>query len=337
MNWFETLTGFPEQSPEQVRKNITIDGTVLTSQANGKKFTCGRLETPSLSELRNLVQTSSPRPGKLSLREIKGNIQKFHTDPANANAFFQVASQFNLLEMVSPDVTPEEGIGIYENDFTQGPACAIAAGAGTLYRNYFAPVNGQIGQSVDNQIDCLADLGSALGNTDGHLWKMENGYVLPAQGSLTEIASHLQSLSEPDRDELRQRLRIGIQWDTAVTLDNAQHLVSQAYCSALPVAYSFHASQLWANFAKLILEASYEATICAAILNANKTGNNQLFLTLLGGGAFGNETTWIMKAIHRALVLYQHVDLDVAIVSYRSSNPDIQALISQYEISARNS
>jgi hypothetical protein len=38
-----------------------------------------------------------------------------------------------------------------------------------------------------------------------------------------------------------------------------------------------------------------------------------------------------MQAIHRALVLYRHVDLDVAIVSYRSSNPDIQVLINQYE------
>ncbi len=49
---------------------------------------------------------------------------------------FQVASQFNLLEMISPNVTPDDGIGIYENDPTQGPACAIACGAGTIYRNY---------------------------------------------------------------------------------------------------------------------------------------------------------------------------------------------------------
>jgi hypothetical protein len=336
MNWFEILTGFPEQSPQQVRKNIAIDGPELTSQINGKKLICGHLETPSLAELRQQVQTLSPQPGQLSLREITANVQKLHTDPANANALFQVASQFNLLEMVSPDVTPEEGIGIYENDFTQGPACAIAAGAGTIYRNYFAPVNGQLGQSADNQIDCLSDLGAALGNTDGHLWKMENGYVLPSQSSLVEISNHLGELSESDRDDLRQRLRIGIQWNTAVTLDNAQHLVSQAYGSALPVAYSFYPSHLWADFAKLVLEASYEATICAAILNSRKTGNNQLFLTLLGGGAFGNETPWIMQAIHRALVLYRHVDLDVAIVSYRSSNPDIQALVKRYETSARD-
>jgi hypothetical protein len=332
MNWFETLTGFPEQLPQQVRQNITINGTVLTSQRNGKKLICGHLETPSLADLKKRVQTSGHHPsGKLSLCEITADVQKLHTDPTNANALFQVASQFNLLEMVSPNVTPEQGIGIYEDDFTQGPACAIAAGAGTIYRNYFAPTNGQIGQSADNQIDCLADLGLALGNTDGHLWEMKNGYVVPSQSSLIEISKQLQDLNETDRDELRQQLRIGIQWDTQVTLDDAQHRVSQAYCSALPVAYSFYPSELWADFAKLILEVSYEATFCAAILNANKTGNNQLFLTLLGGGAFGNETPWIMKAISRALSLYQHVDLDVAIVSYGSSNRNIQTLIKQYE------
>jgi len=56
-----------------------------------------------------------------------------HADSANAGAIFQVASQFNLLEMVSDNVTPEQGVTRYERDATQGPACAIAAGAGTIY------------------------------------------------------------------------------------------------------------------------------------------------------------------------------------------------------------
>jgi transposase len=50
--------------------------------------------------------------------------------------------QFNLLEMTSPSVSPEHGVTRYQDDHTQGPACAIAAGAATIYRNYFAPVGG---------------------------------------------------------------------------------------------------------------------------------------------------------------------------------------------------
>ena len=141
------------------------------------------------------------------------DVQDLHIDAANAGALFQVASQFNLLEMVSPGVTPEQGVGIYENDRTQGPACAIAAGAGTIYRNYFAPTNGQIGQSEENQLDCLTDLGEALGNSGNRLWKMRNGYALPSQSGLLEITERLKACSESEIEKLRLLLRIGIQWN----------------------------------------------------------------------------------------------------------------------------
>jgi hypothetical protein len=329
MTWFETLTGFPEESPQQVRENITVDGQTLSSHGNGKVFVFGQLETPSLAELRERVRASEPKSGKISVREVVANVQHLHTKVSNAGSLFQVASQFNLLEMVSPNYTPEDGVGVYENDHTQGPACAIAAGAGTIYRNYFAIVNGQTGQSANNQIDCLADMGAALGNTESRLWEMRNGYALASQSGLVEIAHRLEHSSESELDTLRQLLRIGIQWNTQVTLDDSGHTVSQAYCSALPVSYSRHPSHLWAAFARLILEAAYEATICAAILNAMRHGNNRLFLTLLGGGAFGNEAAWIVGGIQRALTLHKDVELDVAIVSYGSPNPYIQQLVNQ--------
>jgi hypothetical protein len=230
---------------------------------------------------------------------------------------------------VSPSVIPEDGIGIYEDDHTQGPACAIAAGAGTIYRNYFATVNGNTGQSAGNQIDCLADIGAALGNSENRLWEMRNGYALASQSGLFEISSRLRAADESELDGWRQLLRIGIQWNTQVTLNDSKHLVSQAYCSALPVAYCHYASSLWADFARLVLEASYEATICAAILNSMRNGDNRLFLTLVGGGAFGNETNWIIGGIQRALKLYRQAELDVAIVSYGSSKESVQQLVSQ--------
>jgi hypothetical protein len=330
MMWFEKLTGFPEESIQQIQKNITVDSETLKSQVNGKTMVYGRLETPSLAELRERARSSNYKTGKISLREIVANVQDLHVDSINSDALFQVASQFNLLEMVSPTVTPEMGVGIYDFDPTQGPACAIAAGAGTIYRNYFAPVNGRIGQSENNQIDCLADLGAALGNTKNYLWEMKNGYALASYDGLLEISRRLESASASELDELRQLLRIGIQWRTQVTLNGSMHLVSQAYCSALPVAYSEHSASLWQRFARLVLEASYEATICVAILNSTQNGSNKLFLTLLGGGAFGNETQWIISSIQRTLDLYKHVDLDVSIVSYHSSNQYVRKLVDRY-------
>ena len=265
--------------------------------------------------------------GKISVREVVANVQHLHTNESNAGSLFQVASQFNLLEMVSPSVTPERGVGIYENDRTQGPACAIAAGAGTIYRNYFAIVNGQTGQSAKNQIDCLADIGAALGNSESRLWEMRNGYALASQSGFVEISNRLRASSESELDGLRQLLRIGIQWNTQVTLNDSKHLSHKSIAppcqSPIPIIPRIY----WAEFARLVLEASYEATICTAILNSIRNGNNRVFLTLLGGGAFGNETDWIIGGLQRALNLYRNADLDVAIVSYGSSKPYVQDLV----------
>ncbi len=329
MTWFEALTGFCERSPSHVRQNITVHGEVLTSRANARSMVFGRLETPSLGDLRQRVGSAHPAGGKMTVRELVADARALHRDVGNAGALFQVASQFNLLEMASPDVTPEQGIGIYESDPTQGPACAIAAGAGTIYRNYFAPVNGQTGQAEGNQIDCLADLGNALGNAGNRLWQMRNGYALASRGGLDAISNRIRRSSEDELDELRKLLRIGIQWGAQVTLDECTHTVSQAYCSALPVAYGGHPAECWTDFARLVLDAAYEATICAAIVNSRSTGSNRAFLTLLGGGAFGNERRWIVQSIGRALRLYGAWDIDVAIVSHRASNADVRQLVGQ--------
>ncbi|MCZ7552509.1 MAG: hypothetical protein M5U05_07985 [Anaerolineales bacterium] len=104
--WFENLTGFSEKSPQQVRTNLSLDGNVLKSLVNGNEFVCGELETPSLSELRERVEASGYEAGRILVREVVANVQQLHTEVSNAGSLFQVASQFNLLEMVSPDVTP---------------------------------------------------------------------------------------------------------------------------------------------------------------------------------------------------------------------------------------
>ncbi|MCK5872826.1 MAG: hypothetical protein KAG26_08370, partial [Methylococcales bacterium] len=127
--WFEKLTGFREKSPKHVRSNMSVQGDVLKSHVNGREFICGFLEMPTLHELRKRVFESQKPPEKILLKEIVADVQQLHTEHSNIKAVFQVASQFNLLEMVSPNVTPEEGVDGYEHDGTQGPACAIAAGA----------------------------------------------------------------------------------------------------------------------------------------------------------------------------------------------------------------
>jgi hypothetical protein len=279
--WLKNLTGFDE-SKEAIQKNITIKEGKLKSLVNGKEYHYGTLETPSLKELRERVENSNTKKGKLKLKAIQTDAKALHLDKNNKNALFQVASQFNLLEMVGANVTPEMGIERYEHDHTQGPICAICAGAGTIYRNYFVELNGQVGQSASKQIDCLADMGEALGNENNALWEMRNGYALLKEDGLYAINRLLESMNEDETDEFREKLRIGLMWDTQVTLDECIHRVSQAYCSALPISYVGFASELWKPFSSLVLEASYEATICAGILN----GDERIYLTLVGGWCF---------------------------------------------------
>jgi hypothetical protein len=326
-NWFERLFGFPETNRERVQRELEVHGTRLRAKGSGTSWVCGELEIASLADLRDRVRglEVAGRRG-LTMSELVGDAKALHADPAAVGATFQVASQFNLLEMVSPAVTPEQGITIYESDPTQGPACAMACAAGTLYRNYFVELDGQLGQTAGQQIDCLAAIGEQLENADNRLWRMRNGYALPTLAGLSEINERLRKMSDLDLDQLRSHLRIGLQWDTQVTLVGCEHVVTQAYCSALPVAYSGLPASTWERFARLILEAAYEATWAAAILNAEKTGNRTLYLTLLGGGAFGNDPRWILDAIHHAATRFRAFDLDVRIVSYRRSNPAIRDL-----------
>jgi hypothetical protein len=326
-NWFEQIFGFTESGRESVHSEVVVDGTNLRSKKTDAVWICGKLEIVSLADLRERVRELTPnRSNAMKVSELIGDAKALHADFKASGAFFQVASQFNLLEMVSPIVTPEQGITIYESDPTQGPACAVACAAGTLYRNYFVELDGQIGQTVSKQVDCLSAIGKSLGNVNSRLWEMKNGYALPSPDGLKEVHSKLSTISESKLDELRGELKIGLQWNTQVTLGDCEHLVTQAYCSALPVAYSRLPSRSWEMFARLILEAAYEASFAASVMNASKTGNKSVYLTLLGGGAFGNDQEWILDAIRRAAKLYNRFDLDVKIVSFRHSNPAIRRL-----------
>ena len=215
--WFETLTGFEEKSPEQVRAKLEVNGRVIKSLVNGKSYHFGRLSIPSLAELRESSKLASFND-RIKVSEVVGDVQLFHLDQSNTGALFQAASQFNLLEMVGPYVTPEEGVGIYENDRTQGPACAIACGAGTIYRNYFARVNGQTGQSENHQIGCLKDLGNALKQEGKIPWNMRNGYALATREELKSISEQIGRSAPEAYESLKGLLRIGIQWDTEVTI-----------------------------------------------------------------------------------------------------------------------
>jgi len=336
MDWFEHLTGFREMNYHETRTRLAVEGRELVSRVSGQRHGIGELELASLKDLRERARGINHATGRLRVRVVQGDVRRMLHDPGHAGSLFQVASQFNLLEMTGPDITPEHGVTRYQHDRTQGPACAIAAGAATVYRNYFVPVGDGFGQTRERQLDGLAEVGcalaSALGRPVDDLWIMRNGYALCSAEGITAIDAHLRAADEATIDALRGLLRIGLHWQVEVTEapGPVRPTVSQAFCSALPVSYTRIGAAPWAAFARLILEAAYEATLLAGVLHAQRGGSNVVLLTSLGGGAFGNDERWIDAALRRALGRTVDCDLDVRLVSYGTPSPAFLALAKQF-------
>ena len=95
------------------------------------------------------------------------------------------------------------------------------------------------------------------------------------------IAELLRDIGPKQADALAGKLHIGIHRDVEVTdapgAPGPQ--VNQAFCSALPVAYGRVPQQHWAAFARLVLDAAYEATMLEAVINARRGAANIVLLT----------------------------------------------------------
>jgi hypothetical protein len=156
---------------------------------------------------------------------VTADVRALQAQPEARGALFQVASQFNLLEMTSPDVTPEHGVAIYQHDPTQGPACAVAAGPGTIYRNDFADTGAGLGPTGERQVDTLRDLARAL-FPEGV--PMRNGDALPSRETLDRVTAVIEASDPGKRDRLLGLLRIGLHREVEVTAGGAHRVPDAA-------------------------------------------------------------------------------------------------------------
>lgn len=300
-SWFEKVFGFQESlySYHEIKNgifkcNVTDGGSIQLITQCGGSLHVGRFDSPRVCDLRAAVKVTSNTDPATFTDIAVGTIAELIQDPENSGAVFQVASQFNALEMTCPSVSPAHGITMYVNDNTQGPACAIACPAATAWRSYFL-------NDVHNQFDMLKD---ATPNGPNKKWEMKNGYLMPLVKSL-------------GRDDIvYENIRVAVHWDAQVL--PVGHKVCQVFSSAVPVSYMRHIipdARDIEPFAQRVLDAMYDAVMAVAAIVASKSNKRtKLFLTAIGGGVFQNDPRWILSAVAKAFERYKCHPIDVYMV-----------------------
>ena len=216
--------------------------------------------------------------------------------------------------MTGPSITPDKGITGYEWDHTQGPACALSCPAATLYRNYFLGHDPSLKETY--QVNLLEGVDNLLKNEENKYWYIQNGYC-KAHVNFGKLRPFLEE-NKQIHAEIVENLKIGIHWETEVS--DRKHRVCQVFCSALPISYNRQRDEEWEIFAKLVLEGYYKGCLLVGAISALEKNKMKVkvYLTMLGGGAFGNPEWWIKEAIEKSLGVVDRNLVEVVLVKFGS-------------------
>ena len=263
----------------------------------------GAFKLLSLRALDDMIR-ACPQPGTGTFNVIIGEVGELQIKPENYDAVFQVASNFNVLEVASPYDWPNR-LENYIYDQTQGPCAAIGAAPALIWRRYFSMLNGAE-QTRDNQINLLCNI--PLGNY------VTNGYLKLSEFELDQLCC---VTCKAYRD-----MQVG--WHANVLVTHWAHRTESGVLSVKHFPYSqqrinqvfFAALDLAGTnagvgqdpdtllLAKSLLSAAYEGTFKAAIAH----GKTKVFITLMGCGVFGNCADWVAEVLincmHPLIIAY---------------------------------
>jgi len=327
----ETIDSDSKTPYQALHNNFSYnsDTTTLTSKPNGLKFKCGDFCIRNVTQLtcsKSLdINTSSIKLEHIVVNDLKTLYTKF------PDSVFQVASQFNCLEFPDPYTVPENGVSQYEYDGTQGPTSALICLPATVYRHFYVPLKLKIGQTTNNQINNLNAVELLLNNATEKYFTVKNGYVDATDGSLNRLNKYLNNNPLLVK-EIEDAVCVGIQTNMDAVIDPKTPFIisSQVFCSALSCRYSnINNLNNWKQFATIVLKSAYKCTL----YHAAQTGVNRVFLTFMGGGAFGNKIDWIVDAMCEAILEVSRntsATLDIKVCHYQEINSNAQTKINQY-------
>lgn len=255
----------------------------------------GRFSTPTLAELRpSRSRVGAPRLSALVGAGPTSDIGALQA-MLGAGALFQVASQFNALEAPSPGgLAP---VSRYPSDPTQGPRASVGAFAGTFLRHYRAPGpdGSTFEQGRDRQVELLADV------TGPGLARVANGYLLRRNIEDGEaLRSRLETAFDAVRVGVQENVEVALGFDWAGPVPDPPLRVHQVFTSTVALGMYDGGSgnspvpdEQVRPVAQALLRAAYLGTLLAAA----RLDAGPVVLTLIGGGVFGNDVTWIREAI----------------------------------------
>jgi len=273
------------------------DGVLSTGN---QKYAAGKFESCNITELEAMLDKNHPGPEESGLTyQIipDADVTKLIIN-AKEGEVFQVASQLNALEMIDPTKTPEDDIEIYALDCTQGPRAAMACLPGLFVRNYYGEYNKF----------------NALHNLNIH---PKNGYLLwddDPQSVLDKLVGNENKIRIP---YMKNTQVIGVSPINPAKVERIEQdkYIHQVFTSSAPVDRYENGGdiQLQNRIAKILLKTAYRVCIGLSYLLRQSGKRVKCNLTLLGGGAFGNDMSDICSALRWSLSYYRNYPIDIFI------------------------
>ena len=148
-DWFERLTGFREDGYESTRRRLAVEGDELVSTVNGKALRHRQAEPADAGRASPAREPSGTAQFGARADRRCARCTPTRSSPAHCSRSRHSSTCWRCRRSTSPGT----GVAGYAGDHTQGPACAMAAGAATIYRNYFIARRGRIGQTAERQLN----------------------------------------------------------------------------------------------------------------------------------------------------------------------------------------
>jgi len=235
----------------------------------------------------------------------ENDIRYLQSVPGNKQAVFQIASTF-FGPLEGGIASADSFLGNMFPHAAQGEEASVATAGGTLWRKYMMGRPYYLLQFLQDRLPVFTDSKGryALDRRGLNRYRLQESdpknVSVFIQDDVVVTSGYGSDDGREGGEGVQQQLPVitlpgSIQIDTRTT-----QVVTQVFTSAINVKryWDQQGRTISGNIkeaAQMALDASYQGTLAAAV-HAHKP---RIFLTLMGGGAFANDISWVSQAITR--------------------------------------